>query len=152
MKKTLRFSTLIQAPRQRVWQLMLAPESYRDWTSAFAEGSTYRGSWDAGQRIRFLGPTGEGMVAEIAENRPGEFVSIRHLGEIRQDGTEDLDSPAVRAWAPAYENYRFVERDGATEVQVEMDAMPAYEEFMQQAWPKALSRLKDVCERRTAPA
>ena len=73
MKKTLRFSTLIQAPPGRVWQLMLAPDSYRDWTAAFMEGSRYEGSWEQGQRIRFLSPAGEGMVAEIAENRPGEF-------------------------------------------------------------------------------
>lgn len=148
MKKTLRFSTVIQAPPARVWERMLAPDSYGEWTAAFMEGSRYEGSWEPGQRIRFLSPAGEGMVAEIAENRRGEFVSIRHLGEIRPDGTEDLDSPAVRAWAPAYENYRFIARgDGATEVQVEMDTMPSYEAFMQEVWPKALERLKAVCER-----
>lgn len=147
MKKTLRFSTVIQAPPDKVWQLMLAPGSYREWTSAFMEGSTYEGSWEQGQRIRFLSPTGEGMVAEVAENRRGEFVSLRHLGEIRKDGSEDFDSPTVRAWAPAYENYRFVERDGATELQIEMESLPDYEAFMQEAWPKALARLKALCER-----
>ncbi|HVE51941.1 MAG TPA: SRPBCC domain-containing protein [Ramlibacter sp.] len=150
MKKTMRFSTFINAPRDRVWQLMLAPDSYRKWTAAFMEGSTYEGSWEQGQRIRFVGPAGDGMVAEVAENRRGEFVSLKHLGEVRKDGTEDLDSPAVKAWAPAHENYRFLDRDGGTEVQVEMDVLPAYEEFMQQAWPKALAALKDVCEQRVS--
>jgi uncharacterized protein YndB with AHSA1/START domain len=150
MKKTLRFSTIIQAPRERVWTLMLAPDSYREWTAAFMEGSYYEGSWEPGQRIRFLSPTGEGMVAEVAENRRGEFVSLRHLGEIRPDGTVDTDSPSVRAWAPAYENYRFLDRDGATELQIEMDTLPAYEQFMQEAWPKALARLKALCERQPA--
>lgn len=148
MKKTLHFSTRIQAPRERVWQLMLEPESYREWTAAFAEGSRYEGSWEPGARIRFLAPTGEGMVAEIAENRRGDFVSIRHLGEIRQDGSVDLASPQVRAWAPAYENYRFLDAgNGATELQVEMDTMPPYEQFMLEAWPRALERLKALCER-----
>lgn len=146
MKKTMRFSTFIQAPPLRVWERMLAPESYRRWTAAFMEGSSYQGSWEQGSRIRFVGPGGGGMVAEIAENRAGEFVSIRHLGEIRSDGSEDLDSDAVRAWAPAFENYRFLGRDGGTEVQVEMDVLPAYEQFMQETWPKALAKLKEVCE------
>jgi uncharacterized protein YndB with AHSA1/START domain len=150
MKKTLRFSTVIQAPPDRVWQLMLAPDSYRQWTAAFMEGSTYEGSWEAGQRIRFVSPTGEGMVAEVAENRRGEFVSLRHLGEVRKDGTVDVDSPAVKAWAPAYENYRFIARGGATELQIEMDTFPAYEQFMQEAWPKALARLKELCEQAVA--
>ncbi len=37
--KTLHFSTRIHAPRERVWQLMLAPDSYREWPTAFCEGS-----------------------------------------------------------------------------------------------------------------
>lgn len=150
MKKTLRFSTVIQAPRERVWELMLAPDSYREWTAAFAEGSTYEGSWEKGQRIHFVSSAGGGgMVAEVAENRRGEFVSLKHLGELAADGTVDVDSPAVKAWAPAYENYRFVDKgNGATEVQVEMDSLPSYEDFMNEAWPKALAKLKAVCERR----
>lgn len=151
MKKTLRFSTVIQAPPERVWQRMLAPDSYREWTAAFMEGSRYEGSWEPGERIRFVGPGVGGMVAEIAENRRGEFVSIRHLGELRPDGSEDLDSPAVKAWAPAYENYRFVAQPGgATEVQVEMDSLASYEAFMNEAWPKALALLKALCEREAA--
>lgn len=151
MKKTLQFSTRIQAPRERVWQLMLEPQSYAEWTAAFVEGSRYEGSWEPGARIRFLAPTGEGMVAEIAENRRGDFVSIKHLGEIRADGSVDLDSPAVRAWAPAYENYRFVDAGGgATELRIEMDTMPPSGQFMLQAWPKALARLKALCERQDA--
>ena len=82
--------------------------------------------------------------------RRGEFVSLRHLGEIRPDGTVDTDSPSVRAWAPAYENYRFLDRDGATELQIVMDTLPAYELFMLEAWPTAGARLKALCERQPA--
>jgi uncharacterized protein YndB with AHSA1/START domain len=147
-KKKMQFSTTIDAPRRDVWTWMLAPDTYTDWTQAFMEGSYYEGSFDKGARVRFLTPGGkEGMVAEVVENRPGEFVSLKHLGEIK-DGVEDFDSPQVKAWAPAFENYRFVDKDGATEVQIEMDVMPAYEDFMREAWPKALARLKALCEER----
>ena len=147
MKKTLRFSTRIDAPRERVWQLMLGPGSYREWTAPFCEGSYYEGTWDQGARIRFLTPQGEGMVSEVAEHRPREFVSLRHLGMIGKDGSEDFDSEAVKAWAPAFENYRFVDRDGGTEVQVEVETLPGYEQFMQENFPKALALLKELCER-----
>jgi uncharacterized protein YndB with AHSA1/START domain len=143
----LRFSTRIQAPRQRVWELMLAPDSYRIWTAPFSEGSYYEGSWEEGGRLRFLTPGGrEGMVAEVAQHRPAEYVSLRHIGQIR-DGMEDVDSPEVRAWAPAYENYGLIDAAGGTEVQVEMDVSPAYESFMQDTWPRALAELKALCER-----
>jgi hypothetical protein len=65
-----------------VWQHITSLESYKHWASAFAEGCYYQGSWDAGSRILFLSPSGDGMVAEIAENRKNEFISIRHIGFI----------------------------------------------------------------------
>lgn len=147
MKKTLSFSTLIAAPRERVWELMTADASYRDWTSAFSEGSYYEGSWDEGATIRFLGPGGTGgMVATIAENRPLEFISIKHLGVI-ENGVEDRTSEAVRAWVPAFEDYSFIDRGLAgTELRVDIEITPDYEEFMQKAWPQALARLKTLCE------
>lgn len=97
----LRFETTIDAPTDVVWRAMLGAESYKKWTAAFAEGSYYEGSWREGSRIRFLSPSGDGVVAEIAESRPNEFISIRHLGFV-VNGVEDLDSDAVKAWAPAY--------------------------------------------------
>jgi len=98
-----------------------------------------------GARIRFLSPEGGGMVAQIAANRLHEFISIRHLGII-QDGVEDTDSAAVKAWGPAFENYRFRDVDGATEVSVECDTSPEFEDYLRDAWPKALAALRELCE------
>lgn len=144
--KRLHFTLTIAAPISRVWDRMLAPESYKDWTSAFAEGSYYEGSWEQGERIRFLAPSGDGMVAEIAERREHAFLSIRHLGHI-VNGVEDYDSPAVRAWAPAYENYSFQAVPGGTELRIDQDISEEYEQYIREAWPRALERLKALCER-----
>jgi uncharacterized protein YndB with AHSA1/START domain len=146
MKKTLRFSIAIAAPRQKVWRTMLAPDTYREWTAAFCEGSYYEGSWEQGRPIRFLDPQGNGMVAEIAEHRTFERISIRHLGMLKA-GVADTDSPEVLAWAPAYENYDLRDEAGGTRVDVEMDITPEFEEMMQRMWPEALARLKAVSER-----
>ncbi|HYD94919.1 MAG TPA: SRPBCC domain-containing protein [Noviherbaspirillum sp.] len=143
--KRIQFSIDIAAPVSTVYALMLAPDSYRDWTAAFAEGSYYEGSWEQGQQIRFMTPSGDGMVAEIAENRPNEFVSIRHLGYLSK-GAEDIDSEAVRAWAPAYENYTFVPTAEGTRLVVDQDATAEFERYLAEAWPKALQRLKALCE------
>ena len=143
--KTLTFEVTINAPRERVWQAMLGADTYRAWTSAFAEGSHYTGSWDQGAQIRFLGPSGDGMTAVIAENRPHEFVSIRHLGTI-ENGIEDTTSDKVRAWAPAHENYRFSDVPGGCLVTVTLDTIPEYEQYMLDTVPKALGLLKRLCE------
>lgn len=143
--KPLVFEVSIRAPRERVWDHMLGNAGYRHWTAAFCEGSYFTGTWAAGAPMRFLSPGGDGMLAEIAEWRPPAFVSIRILGEVRQ-GVDDTTSDAVRAWAPAYENYRLDETPEGTHVCVTLDSAPAYEAYMRETYPKALQRLKALAE------
>jgi uncharacterized protein YndB with AHSA1/START domain len=143
--KKLHFSEEIRAPRSRVWQTMLADDTYRAWTAPFCEGSHYEGSWNEGDRIRFLAPNGSGMTAVIAESREPEFLSIKHLGEV-VEGVEDTTSERVRAWAPAFENYTLSPANGGTEVKVDLDIAPEYEQYMRDTWPKALAKLKTLCE------
>jgi uncharacterized protein YndB with AHSA1/START domain len=65
----LHFEILINAPRERVWDVMLADETYRDWTSAFHPGSYFKGDWSEGSKMLFLGPNEDGseggMVSTI---------------------------------------------------------------------------------------
>ena len=145
MKKTLQFAVAIRSPREVVWHTMLDPQTYRTWTAEFCAGSYFSGSWAQGEKIQFLIPSGDGMTAVIAENRPLEYISIRHLGEIAA-GVEDTTSEKVRRWAPAYENYAFVDIPGGTEVRVSVDVTPEFEKYMLDTYPKALLRLKALCE------
>lgn len=141
--KPLHFSITINAPKARVHQLMLADKTYRVWTSAFAEGSCYQGSWDEGANIIFGDGQGSGMSARIAEHKPAEFVSIEMLAEVK--GGVPIDG---KQWQGAYENYTYTERDGVTTLQVDISAMPdEYVDFMTEGWRKALDTLKAICER-----
>jgi len=143
--KRIQFTATINAPAAVVWRHITSLESYKHWTSAFAEGSHFEGSWEQGSRIRFLSPSGDGMLSEIAESRRHEFMSIRHLGFIA-NGIEDTTSEAVRAWAPAYENYTLSAVPGGTRMVVDQDVAGEWEEHMNQAWPKALKLLKELSE------
>lgn len=136
---------LIDAPREHVWRTMLYSPGYERWAATFSEGSRYIGSWAAGSTMRFCGPNGDGMVAEIAQHQPAEFVSIRHLGMVT-DGVEDTTSQAVRTWAPCFENYSFTDDAGGTRVRVDVDVFGDFGEWMNETWPKALLALKSVCE------
>ena len=124
---------------------MLWPYTYKSWTTAFLEGSHYLGSWESGAKIRFLAPSGDGMSSIIAENRPHEFVSIRHIGMI-ENGVEDTSSDKVRAWAPAYENYRVEDAPGGCKVTVSLDTAEEWAPYMLETFPKALALLKALCE------
>jgi hypothetical protein len=121
---TLIFRIDIQAPKQKVWDVMLADKTYREWTGAFQEGSYYEGSWDKGSRIQFLALDDKGnpsgMLSKIAESIPYEYVSIEHVGEIK-DGVEDTTSESAQQWVGAHENYTFKEESGVTTLTVELE-------------------------------
>lgn len=142
----LQYSVEISAPRERVYDLMLADETYRDWTSAFAPGSHYVGGWETGDEILFLGEGGaEGMASRIAESRRPECVRIEHVGVV-QDGVVDTTSEAARKWSPSIEEYVFHETPEGTRLEVAMDSDEEYVGFFEDRWPKALARLKEIVE------
>lgn len=130
---------------------MLDDASYRQWTKAFNASSRFEGDWSEGSKILFIGdnPDGSGeggMVSRIKENRPYEFMSIEHLG-ILKDGVEDTSSEEAKRWTPAFENYTFKEKDGGTEVLVDMDSAEEFASMFEDMWPKALQALKELAEK-----
>jgi len=146
----LRFEILIKAPVDKVYKLMLEDASYRIWTAPFNPGSYFKGSWKKGTKILFLGPDGKGneggMVSEIAENIPNKFVSIHHLG-ILKDGKEILNGPEVEGWGDALENYTFAPKGDSTLLNIEVDTNEEYKAMFEGMWPKALQVLKEICEK-----
>lgn len=147
----LHYSVVINASKEKVWDTMLGDKTYREWTKAFSHGSFYKGDWSKGSKMLFIGPdpnTGEegGMVSRIAENKPYEFISIEHLGIIK-NGVEDTTSEEARKWTPAFENYSLKEEDGKTELSVDMDSVDEYASMFEDMWPKALAKLKELAEK-----
>lgn len=145
----LNFSIVIDAPISKVWDIMLQDKTYRIWTEEFAAGSHYVGNWNQGSKILFLGPTEDGklagMVSRIKENKLHKYISIEHLGEV-YDGVEDTTSDRVKIWAGALENYTFVNKNGKTELVVDLDINEEFKEMFEGTWPKALQKLKSLCE------
>lgn len=145
---TLNFSTFINAPKEKVWNIMLEDVTYRQWTKSFNETSYYEGDWSEGSKILFLGTDKEGkneggMFSRIAKNIPFEYVSIQHLGTL-ENGIE-------KPWegeGEGFENYTFIEKDGGTQLDIELTNLPdSYVEPMNEMWPKALNVLKVLAEK-----
>jgi hypothetical protein len=148
----LQFKVNIQAPVGTVYEFMLGlnyKTTYEQWTSVFNPTSTYEGSWEQGSVIRFVGvdEQGEkgGMISRIVENQRNHFVAIQHYGLIK--GNEEIiDGPEVAQWANGFEKYSFEEHDGTTTLTVDMDTSEAFEGYMNEQYPKALAKLKMLCE------
>lgn len=148
--KKLTYQITITAPVEQVFNAMLTKESYKQWTAAFNPTSDFEGSWGKGEKIYFVGTNEkgekEGMVSEIADYIPNKYVSIRHFG-ILDKGKEVTEGPAVEGWAGALENYSFTDLNGQTQLNVEVDTNEEYIDYFDDAWPKALQKLKEICER-----
>lgn len=151
--KKLSFSVSINAPTNKVYDLMLGisnKTTYEQWTSLFNPTSTYEGGWNKGSKILFIGTDekGEkgGMVSEVFDIIPNQFVSIRHYGLVK-GSVEITEGPDVEKWANGFENYTFVNSNGTTTLNVDLDTVDDFLDYMKETYPKALDKLKEICEK-----
>lgn len=141
------FSVEINASKEHVWQILWNDATYRQWTSAFSETShAVTDNWKEGTKVLFLDGSGAGMVSRVAANRPFEYMSFEHLGEVK-DGVEDTTSDKVKPWSGSHENYTLTELNGMTTVDIEMDINNEFKDMFEQLWPKALAKLKEIAEK-----
>jgi len=144
------FEVNINSNAEKVYQTMLDIKKYSEWTSVFNPMSHFRGSWNKGSKILFLGTDKDGsmggMVSRIRENIPNRFVSIEHLG-IVENCKEIYCGPKVDLWAGALENYSFSEDNGNTLVRIDLDVTKEYRPYFEKTWPEALIKLKEICEK-----
>lgn len=140
------FTTTINAPKARVWEVLWGKDTYPAWTSAFAEGSNVEtDGWKKGSKVLFTDGKGSGMVAIIEDNRPSDFMSFRHIGML-QDGKEDTESEKVKEWAGAHEDYSLSEDNGKTKLTVSIDLSKEWLEYFQKTWPVALEKVRTMAE------
>jgi uncharacterized protein YndB with AHSA1/START domain len=139
------FGIVINAPREKVWDILWNQATYPEWTAVFSPGSRAETTWQKGSKVLFMDAGNEGMVATVAENRPHEFMSLKHLGMVK-NGVEDLDSAQTKQWAGAMENYTLKTVNGETELAVEMDVTQEHKDFFVETWPKALEKVKQLAE------
>ncbi len=149
----MKFDISIQAPASKVYDTMLGISSkatYEQWTALFNPTSTYEGSWTKGSKMLFIGTDDKGekggMVSEIVENVPNQFISIRHYGLVKAN-EELTEGPEVEKWANGFENYTFTENNGTTLVSVELDTTEDFVDYMNETYPAALAELKELCEK-----
>ena len=128
---------------------MLDKNTYQIWTSEFNPASYYKGSWDKNSKILFIGcdthGIKEGMVSKIRENIPNKFVSIEHLGMFKGE-EEIMGEKNVDDWVGAFENYTFNYINGKTKLTIDMDSNEHFKSYFLETWPKALNKLKEICE------
>ena len=148
-KEMMHFEISIDNTPDNIFRIMLDTAAYSEWTKPFNPTSRFEGSWEKGQKIMFLGTDADGktggMVCRIRENIPGKFLSIESLREII-DGKEVSGDDKANPWHGALENYILKPVGSKAMLSVYTDIPAEMKPFIADAWPKALEKLKSLCE------
>lgn len=140
----LKFNITINAPKEKVWDVLWNDHTYSAWTRPFDEGSrAVSEDWEEGSRVLFIAGNGQGMYSNILKKVPGEYICFEHIGEYSNG--EEL--PPNDSWSGSMESYTLNESGGKTELFVEVDMEEAHTNMMNEAFPKALQIVKELSEK-----
>lgn len=144
--KNLSFNIQINASPERVWKSLWEPENYKVWTKPFCDGSYYKtNSFTEGNRIHLLSPQGDGMYSILDKVEVNKHLAFKHLGELL-DFKEIPITEETQKWSGALETYTLHQRNGGTEVEVNVETLESYEKSMLNMFPLALDELKKLAE------
>lgn len=147
--KTLQFSIDIQAPAQKVWDLLWNPSTYSKWTSSFnpedPTGGSIQSDWQVGGKTLFLDNAGNGMVSTIKSLHEPYDVVFEHRGNV-ENGQEDITSEKVKDWAGALEEYHLSESGGVTTLHASVQTEEEWVSMMTDGFNDGLETVKKLAE------
>lgn len=144
--ETLKFKIDIHAPKEKIWKILWDEESYRQWTSAFCEGTYAISDWNEGSKIHFLSPNGEGMNSIIESKIDNEYMAFKHISELKNFKEMPIDA-ATQEWSGALETYRLIPNSAGSILEVSMDCIEKYADYFQKTFPKSLELIKELSEK-----
>lgn len=148
---TIHYEIAITASRAKVWDVLLADKTYRQWTNVFNPTSHFKGSWEKGAKIHFIGVEDNGksggMFSRVIEHVENEYICIETIGLLKE-GVEIVSGPELEPWLGGHESYRLKEVNGKTLLSVDVDIVESYRSYFEETWPKALEIIKQLSEQK----
>ncbi|UOQ55246.1 SRPBCC domain-containing protein [Hymenobacter cellulosivorans] len=144
MKKAC-FSIMINAPKEKVWNVLWGEQTYGQWASVFSPGSHAQSDWQEGSQVVFSSANGGSMYSQIAQQTLHEYISFQHLGQVK-DGQQQPFDQNNQDWAGATENYTLRQIGNTTELTVEMDVPENHQAYFAETFPRALEKVKELAE------
>lgn len=148
--KILEYKVNINSQIKTVYATTIDKKHFSEWTAIFAPHSYFEGSWEKGGILKYQCPDEEeriqGMINRIKQNIPNEEIFIQPIGII-ENGVEIMSGEKVKNLDKTYEIYRFTKIGPKTEVKIIVSALDKHEQYFNETWPKALEKLKAICEK-----
>lgn len=140
-----KYSIIINAQKEKLWEVLWNDSTYRKWTSVFHEGSYAVSDWKEGSTALFLGPNKDGMYSLIDKCIENELMSIKHLGFVK-NGIEMPPDEESQKWSGCEETYTIKEKGDGLELTVNVDVDNEYKDFFDKTFPQALGLVKELAE------
>lgn len=144
--ETLDYEIIINAPKEKVWDVLFANETYSEWTQFFSPGSQMKTDWEVGGKTYFVNPEGAGMVSTIDSLEKPDQVVFKHLGMVDKDGVEDTESMEIKQWSGCFEKYILIDYDGKTKLHTEVQVEKDWKEHINNGFIKGLEVVKKLSE------
>jgi uncharacterized protein YndB with AHSA1/START domain len=146
--ETLSYETIIDAPLQKVWDILWNPQTYTQWTQYFGSGSVMKSDWKVGGKTYFVNAQGEGMVSTIDSLDEPNQIIFKHLGMVDKDGNEDTQSKEVMEWSGCFEKYILIDFGGKTKLHTEVQVEKEWEDHINTGFIKGLEVVKNLAEQK----
>lgn len=146
--ETLSYEIIINASKQRVWDILWNEKTYSEWTKFFNPNSDsfMKSDWTVGGKTYFLNADGEGMVSTIDSLEEPNQIIFKHLGMIDKEGNEDTESKEIKEWSGCSEKYILINFDGKTKLHAEVQVEKDWQEHMNTGFIKGLDVVKNLAE------
>lgn len=143
--RTIEKSIKINAPKEKVWEVLVNSDLNQTWYAVFSEGTFAETDWKIGSKVIFADKSGSGLVGKITENEFCKVLSIEYTGTLEQ-GREDTESDSAIEFKGAHEKYVLAEQENFTTLEIASDMNEEYFDSMFDMWDKALLKIKELAE------
>jgi hypothetical protein len=144
--ETLSYERVINATKQKIWDVLWSPETYGEWTQFFSPGSVMKSDWLVGGKTYFLNAEGKGLISTIDSLEQPDQVIFKHLGTVDKEGNEDTRSKEVMEWSGFFEKYILIDFDGRTKLHIEIQTEKDWREYMDNGFTKGLEVIRNLAE------
>jgi hypothetical protein len=141
--ETLEFKIEINAPKEKVWEILWNDKTYRQWANVFCEGTYAVSDWKEGSKVHFLSPSGDGMNSVIEKKIDNVYMAFKHISELRNFEEMPVDA-ITQGWTGAMETYRLTQKDAITVLDVTMDCIEKYVDYFKNTFPKSMEIIKEL--------
>ena len=136
----------IAAPAKAVWDTLLDPDSYAQWTKAWSDQTAFMGNWGQGEHMTFFDPTKGGTKAVLDVFQPMQQMMARHIALVNKQMQEDTTSAAAKQWIGSLEDYKLEAIAEGTRLKVTMSVPDNFLPMFDSTWPQALEMIKKLSE------